>query len=73
MCPFHMNDEWRHIRDTAPDDWAKAIAFDVAIRERDPAVYIHRGYVPLAEASLDNADAPRDDREAECQTGFCFV
>ena len=72
MCPFHTNEEWRHIRDAAPADFAKAVAFDYEMREMDPTLYLHRSYRPLAEASLEPVISTAE-REHECQTGFCFV
>lgn len=59
-CPFHRNAEWRHMRDTAPDEWADAVAFDHAIRdgfhaERSPwrgKLFLHDQRVPLDEADL---------------------
>jgi hypothetical protein len=71
MCPHMTNVEWRHLRDTAPDDFQKAVRLDVLIREDDPDVYVHRSGTPLASADLD------DDRSGQltlgCDGGNCFV
>jgi hypothetical protein len=56
MCPFHGNREWRRIRDTDPESWTKAVAFDRAYR-RPPGmrhkVYLHISRRPLGEAPID--------------------
>lgn len=70
MCPYHSDAEWRHIRDTAPSDWSKAVAFDASLRKRD-SVYVHRSMVPLEKAAIGNED-DTDDRET-CESGMCFV
>lgn len=65
-CPFHRNDEWRNLRDNAPDEWADAVAFDHAIRDGIHAhrsawrgkLYLHDQRVPLDEADLGVDDDP---------------
>lgn len=32
-CPFHGSAQWRHIRDTSPEEWQDVVAFDAAIRK----------------------------------------
>jgi hypothetical protein len=71
MCPFLGNAEWRDLRDTAPDDFAKAVRLDEEIRQRDPNVYVHRSGTPLASADIGGDGV--SDTSHECQTGFCFV
>lgn len=78
-CPFHSNEEWRHLRDTAPDEWADAIDFDAAFRARQQAgelpmegtPYLHADRVPLDRVQLD---APVDNQlslfDQTCD-GFC--
>ena len=58
-CPYHNNDNWRAMRDTDPQSWEQAVAFDVAIREGGSTLrgmhaqqYVHRQGVPLSEADL---------------------
>jgi 3'-phosphoadenosine 5'-phosphosulfate sulfotransferase (PAPS reductase)/FAD synthetase len=66
-CPLKSNREWLEMRETAPDDWAAAVAFDEAAR---PFGYVHRSERPLAIASL----RPEDDGQLalECE-GMCGV
>ncbi len=79
-CPYHRDSEWLHIRDTDPDAWAEAVAFDEAIRHGHPRArangtelrgtyYLHHSRRPLAEADLSkNAANP----EAEgCSPWSC--
>lgn len=70
MCPNHNQQEWRDIRDNKPEDWARAVAFDKQIRERDPRVFLHADGVPLAEAHLDDTNESLFSR---CESGMCFI
>lgn len=61
-CPFHDNQQWRQLRDFAPDDFADAVAVDHALRAKGPAgkmkqlEYMHRSLVPLDEVDLSTAE-----------------
>lgn len=56
FCPFHSRAEWRDIRDNAPEDWAKAVEVDNAIRKARPPydLFVNVQRKPLAECDLDN-------------------
>ncbi len=67
-CPFHGNAQWRHIRDTSPDEWRDVVEFDDAIRKGNARAnaggntllgeaYLHRSRVPLAQAPVDHVTA----------------
>lgn len=67
-CPFHGNAQWRHIRDTQPQEWSDAVAFDHAIRngsaranaagqELRGQMYLHRSRLPLDQAPIDRVTA----------------
>ncbi|CAL9365976.1 hypothetical protein SUDANB105_00763 [Streptomyces sp. enrichment culture] len=67
-CPFHGNAQWRHIRDTSPDEWQDVVAFDAAIRKGNARAnasgnellgqaFLHRSRVPLAQAPIDHVTA----------------
>ena len=69
-CPFHRNTEWRHMRDTAPDEFADAVEFDHAIRTLNTetsqwrgTLYLHDQRVPLDEADL-GVDEPGDEQSS---------
>lgn len=70
MCPNHSAHEWREIK--ASNDWGRVVAFDEAIRERDPNVWLTRDIEPIAEVDFD--DRNRDlFTETDCESGLCFV
>lgn len=56
FCPYHGNREWRQMRNTDPQSWKEAVAFDEAYRvgagmkgER----FLHASCKPLGEATID--------------------
>lgn len=49
-CPYRSNEEWRHLKQTSPEEFEEACAFDEAIRKRTGLrgdLYIHRSRTPL--------------------------
>jgi hypothetical protein len=67
-CPFHGNAQWRHIRDTSPEEWQDVVEFDAAIRAGNARAnaggnrllgqaFLHRSRVPLSEAPIDHVTA----------------
>lgn len=72
MCPFRADKQWRDLRDNRPEDWAKAVAFDAAIREKDPDVFVHKSAVPLGQADLGESNN-QPDLFGSCDTGYCYV
>lgn len=77
-CPFHSNDMWRDLRDSAPDEWQDAILLDRAIRDAGSQCgirgqqFMHRSCVPLDAADLDRGNGPGDLFGNECE-GMCGV
>ena len=55
-CPFHGNAHWRRMRDTDPESWREAVAFDRAYRT-GPGLrherFLHISRRPLDEAPID--------------------
>ena len=47
------------------------MALEAELRQRDAGLFLHRGGVPLAEATL--GDGETDEVGLPCQSGFCFV
>jgi hypothetical protein len=77
-CPYHDKAQWRHLRDNAPADWAKAVAFDAAIRN-GPKGLTGTMYVHMQRVALDQVDLSiAEDRgqlnlfNNECE-GMCGV
>lgn len=76
-CPFHGNRQWRTMRDSAPDEWADAVAFDAAIRDGSARanatgvplrghMYLHRSRVPLDQAPIERVtSAEWRDRQGD--------
>lgn len=59
-CPYHGNRQWRELRDSRPEEWADAVAFDAAIRKGgsrglplNGQAFLHRSRVPLDQAPID--------------------
>lgn len=71
MCPQMNHLEWQDLRDHNPQDFAKAVAFDKKLRERDPGVFVHRSGTPLDEADLDYDDP--GERGLFACLGGCFT
>ena len=86
-CPYRQASEWIIMRDTAPNEFAEAVAFDESNRHNPLAVrgdstadelYVYKGGIALADADLE-ADAARE-REREhfqmpllCESGYCWT
>ncbi len=70
MCPNMANEEWQSLRDEDPDDFAKAVCVEAAIRERDPHFYLHESKVPLPLADL----SVKQERTlfGGCSSGMCY-
>lgn len=65
-CPLASDARWQELRDTDPEAWADAVAFDRELREA-PApwlqrlsgeAYLHSSLLPLDEVVLTDDDAP---------------
>lgn len=68
FCPYHDNREWAKIKSDAPEEFARAVAVDRAIRDStasgatEPA-FLHRSRVPLEEVDFDALAAAEEARE----------
>lgn len=71
-CPFHGNRQWRDMKTNRPDEWADAVAFDVAIRKGgarglplNGEAFLHRSMLPLSVAPLgkDGRKALQSDQD----------
>lgn len=65
FCPYRKNAQWRHLRDTAPDDFAEACRVDRLIRRGYPGhegeAFVHRSLVPLEDADLEDGHVDQLD------------
>ncbi|MDQ8707841.1 phosphoadenosine phosphosulfate reductase family protein [Streptomyces sp. LHD-70] len=80
FCPFKTIKAWQELRRNEPDLFAQAADLEAALIERrlslgkDPAYLTRRG-VPLGQAIPETA-APlplADDRDADCDSGWCMT
>jgi hypothetical protein len=84
FCPYHRNDEWRRIRDSDPEGWARACQIDDALRVPgnvcnrmlDQKLYLHSSCIPLREAKIDTPESRGEQYTfgfaQECE-GMCGV
>lgn len=75
FCPLHNRDDWRRLRDEAPEDFADAVDFERTIRNhpRFGDVFLHGSLVPLDQVDLTTEeDRGQLNFDAECE-GFCGV
>jgi hypothetical protein len=75
FCPYKSNSEWRDLRDSYPNDWAKAVAYDQYLRDNPKTnckgqQFLHRSCVPLAHVNLGEADNKQLGFLNECE-GMC--
>lgn len=71
MCPNACDAEWLEMKTNRPADFALAVAFDYALREDDPNLFLHESCVPLDEVDFESRAASMFGKE--CQSGLCFV
>lgn len=77
FCPYHSDEYWKDIKEEHPEEFARAVAFDEAIRDLKlrgvaDAVYIHRSRQPLATVDFDPQRDQVDMFVSECE-GMCGV
>ena len=73
FCPYHSPEEWRAIK-ANPRDWAAAVAYDEAVRDKrgsqGRSLFVHPARVPLAMAPIEDASLQDDLWGNECG-GHC--
>lgn len=81
FCPYHRDVEWRRLRDEEPEEFARAIRFDVAYRNAKVRTVKVKGFVPFLHDSRRplsevNFDLPSHDQvnlfNNDCE-GMCGV
>ncbi len=73
MCPNRRDAQWIHLRDTQPDEFKKAIQFDVELRERKPDAFLHESRTPLGEVIFKQTASDDHGQLVLCDSGECFV
>ena len=81
FCPSHSDQEWARLKFREPEEFAKAVDFDVRLRnlaEQSTGtaklagpVYLHSSLKPLSEVEFKDDD-PKDQFGNECE-GLCGV
>lgn len=78
FCPYTDDSRWRDMKLSQPDEFARAVQFDAAIRNGlkgvDGVPYVHRSCLPLDQVDLRNASdfGQIDAFGNECE-GMCGV
>lgn len=63
-CPYHSNEEWRHMKLNDPESWEDAVDFDEQIRSIEGIMYrmyqgrayLHRDRIPLRIVDVSNEE-----------------
>lgn len=63
-CPFHSDEEWRYLRNNQPEDFARAVELDAALRRPGAMgisnlkgdAFLHASLRPLGEVDFDNEE-----------------
>jgi hypothetical protein len=77
-CPYHDDQYWQWMKDEEPAEFAKAVDFDEAVRNKtmkgsESPAFVHRSCVPLADAVFSPNDPNQIDFfNNECE-GMCGV
>ncbi len=79
FCPYRTNKQWKLLKDSDPEGWARAVEVDKALRDPkninrgvDNRLYLHRTCVPLDLVDLDTQPTLALPMTNECQ-GMCGV
>lgn len=71
MCPYRSDAEWRHLRATDPEDFAKAVTLEREVQAIDDDLWLHKSAKPLDQ--VDFGEAQNDLFDVPCSTGMCFT
>ena len=71
MCPNQSPLMWSDMRKQQPDEFAKAVAFEKEVQQRDEHVWLHKAMIPLVDA-VDVTDRQPGLFDG-CDSGYCFV
>jgi len=72
MCPNQADDEWKDLKENAPDEFAQAVAFEREMQAFDPCAWLHRSCTPLDQVDF-TAEPTLFDAGGYCSSGMCFV
>lgn len=81
FCPFHDNAEWRRLKADEPEEFQRAVEFEIAVQKAKAVggkfksvPYLHRSLTPLEAVDLSTAEERGQPNlfENECE-GMCGV
>ena len=81
FCPFHSDQEWVHLRENSPDEFASVVQFEKSLQETCASAtlnnlhgvpFLHPDGVPLDTVDFDKEDAQMNLFGNECE-GMCGV
>lgn len=71
MCPNQSPLMWSDMRKQQPDEFAKAVAFEKEVQQRDEHVWLHKAMIPLVDA-VDVTDRQPGLFDG-CDSGYCMT
>ena len=81
FCPYHRRVTWQEMKRANGRDWQTAVEVDEAIRNKRTGyvAYVHPDRMPLIELRIaedfgaTQLDMFVDIKDAECDSGYCFL
>jgi hypothetical protein len=86
FCPYHNRHAWERMKQEHGNDWEQAVEVDRVVRDKRPPypLFVHSARVPLSEAVTIPEDfgahqvtmfelLESEDKDAECDSGYCFL
>lgn len=70
MCPNQGADEWLETKRNRPIEFAKAVALERELHQKDPCAFLHKSCQPLDEVKFESSP---QDAGGFCNSGECFL
>lgn len=79
-CPYHSDDIWKDLKESAPESFMEAVEVDIELRSNpnitaltpNAKAYLHRSRKPLALVDFDGVKGYQDLMTDECE-GLCGI
>lgn len=68
MCPNQSDAEWLDLKENHPEEFAKAVALEKEIQEKDPMAWVHGSCQPLETVEFKSSG-----NSGACESGACFI
>lgn len=69
MCPNHDDKHWLHLKTNQPDEFQKAVEFELEMQKHRADFYLHRSCIPLDQVIFETGQV----NLFGCDTGYCFT